>query len=197
MPQSYQNATVKQHYSNHDSHQMQQQQNHLNQIKQQEINGAKAPPLLPKKQFYVHRNGYMKDETDIINEMNQMYMKSPFAQRRYEQSDSDYGTSPKMDAIYNNIGNVDTILLLSIHTKCKFYVTIAQNRNQKYFPGSPYLQRKYSQPQDSFWNLQHPPDGGSKSATTSPYARKRFQTTIPVADQSQCTRLQGNTSPIG
>lgn len=78
-------------------------------------------------------------------------------------------------------------------------IALAQNRNQKYLPGSPYLQRKFSQPQDGFWNLQHPPDGvgGSKSASTSPYARKRFQTTIPVADQSQYTRLQGNTSPIG
>lgn len=75
--------------------------------------------------------------------------------------------------------------------------SVAHNRNQKYFPGSPYLQRKFSQPQDSFWNLQHPPDGGSKSATTSPYTRKRFQTTIPIADQPQCTRPLGNTSPIG
>lgn len=81
---------------------------------------------------------------------------------------------------------------------CKFYIFFLAH-NQKYFPGSPYLQRKFSQPQDSFWNLQHPPDGvgGSKSATTSPYTRKRFQTTIPIADQTQCTRPQGNTSPIG
>lgn len=82
-----------------------------------------------------------------------------------------------------------------------FLSFVAHNRNQKYFPGSPYLHRKFSQPQDSFWNLQHPPDGvggiESKSATTSPYARKRFQTTIPIADQTQCTRPVGNTSPIG
>ncbi|XP_037036933.1 dual specificity mitogen-activated protein kinase kinase hemipterous-like isoform X1 [Bradysia coprophila] len=180
-PQLYQNAAVKHQYPNHDS--SHQQPNHLNQLKQMEMNGvtpSPPPPLLPKKQFYVQRNGgYMKDETDIINEMNQLYMKSPFAQRRCQPSDGDYGSSPspKMDAIYNNI---------------------AHNRTQKYFPGSPYLQRKYSQPQDSFWNLQHPPDGvgGSKSATTSPYARKRFQTTIPVSDQTQCTRPLGNTSPI-
>lgn len=68
------------------------------------MNGA--PPPLPKKQFYVQRNGYMKDETDIINEMNQMYIKSPFAQRRCQPSDGEYGNSPnpKMEAIYNNIG---------------------------------------------------------------------------------------------
>ncbi|KAJ6636226.1 Dual specificity mitogen-activated protein kinase kinase hemipterous [Pseudolycoriella hygida] len=176
-PQLYKNAGTKHQRSNHDSHQ--QQPNHSNQTKQPDMNGAKSPPPLPKKQFYVQRNGYMKDENDIINEMNQMYMKSPFAQRRCQPSDGEYGSSPntKMDAIYNNI---------------------AHNRNQKYFPGSPYLQRKYSQPQDSFWNSQHPPDGvaGSKSATTSPYARKRFQTTIPIAEQTQCTRPLGNTSPI-
>lgn len=85
------------------------QPNHFNQLKQMDMNGASSstsptPPLLPKKQFYVQRNGYMKDETDIVNEMNQMYIKSPFAQRRCQQQSSDGSPNPKMDAIYNNIG---------------------------------------------------------------------------------------------
>lgn len=79
------------------------QQQEINR-KQQEINGAKSPPPLPKKQFYAHRNGYMRDETDIVSEMNQMYMHSPFVQRKCEPPDSNYGSSPKMEAIYNNIG---------------------------------------------------------------------------------------------
>lgn len=120
---------MKHQYSNHDSH-PQQQPNHLNQLKQMEMNVTPSPPppLLPKKQFYVQRNGgYMKDETDIINEMNQMYMKSPFAQRRCQPSDDGYrnSPSPKMDAIYNNIG--------ALWTRCSDRVK-ATDRKKFYFP---------------------------------------------------------------
>lgn len=86
----------------------------------------------------------------------------------------------------------------------------AQTLNRTNRTISPYVQRKYSQPQEGFWHLQQPPDsgggggsvvnniiGGSNSASPSPLlVRKRFQTTIPVPE-NQYVRLQGNTSPIG
>lgn len=70
---------------------------------------------------------------------------------------------------------------------------------------SPFAQRKNHQQQQEgigFWNnLQYQTDATNGIAAPSPnLGRKRFQTTIPVADSQsppQFNRPQGNTSPIG
>lgn len=178
------------------------------------INGFIEQPLEQQK----INNGYNntninninKDEIDIVTEMNKLYKKSPFVQRKQveiNKGSAVYGDSPKRESILSSIvRNITT---------------------------SPFSQRKIQNQPEGYWNLSNPPDGGggivagttghynngfnhhqlqqnylgddmyirekSTSASPSPIGgRKRFQTTVPILNDNtpQYSRLQGNTSPI-
>lgn len=163
---------------------------------------------------------HQRDERDIVSEMNQMYKHSPFMQRRCEVSSgtNDNGSScvstqplpPTVignaavkESIYNNLGEALLIVILLFIIILNLILGVAQNK-------SPFLQRKHGDGV-GFWNVQPTSDTGgggdfiaASGAVPSPHmGRKRFQTTIPVADSSQqhppqqYSRPQGSTSPIG
>lgn len=124
-------------------------------------------------------------ESNIVSEMNKMYKKSPFMQRKNSDA-SEYGISPKRETI-----------------------TIGQNLIRN---GSPFAQRKLQlqihqqqQPQqipskhEGFWNLQQQSRSRGQITSSSPLiARKRIpSSTVAPGGDSQYIHLQGNTSPIG
>lgn len=128
-------------------------------------------------------NNKINGESNIVSEMNKMYKKSPFMQRKNSDA-NDYGRiSPKREII------------------------IGQNLIRN---GSPFAQRKLQiqqqqqQPQqqskhEGFWNLQQQSRSRGQITSSSPLiARKRIpSSTVAPGGDSQYIHLQGNTSPIG
>ncbi|XP_055381362.1 dual specificity mitogen-activated protein kinase kinase hemipterous-like [Condylostylus longicornis] len=88
-----------------------------------------------------HNNGHYssrKDEVDIVTEMNKMYKKSPFVQRKCDIKNS-YGESPKKESLLSSlVRNLTT---------------------------SPFSQKKVQNQPEGYWNSVSPPDKGGGYAS--------------------------------
>lgn len=161
----------------------------LPKLSQQQKPSSSSSSLQQSQQHTINENSLNRNSNkinngDIVSEMNKMYKKSPFMQRKNSDA-NEYGQSPKRETI-----------------------TIGQNLIRN---GSPFAQRKLQlqqqqqQPQqipskhEGFWNLQQQSRSRGQINSSSPLiARKRIpSSTVAPGGDSQYIHLQGNTSPIG